>query len=166
MATEMGEYVVGAYLKEIEHCDFVDYGVRVRGGGLAGLNELDVVGLRFADKTAYLCEVTTHTRGLNYKNYPETMDRIGRKYARQRDYAKRFLSNFDSHHFMFWSPVVPRGFLTTALSNIDGLEVVVNEDFTRCVDQLQQHVMTAKQDLGNPFLRALQILSCLRKPRS
>ena len=65
MAIEMGEYVVGAYLKEIVLCDFVDYGVRVRGGGLAGLNELDVLGLRFADKTAYLCEVTTHTRGLN-----------------------------------------------------------------------------------------------------
>jgi hypothetical protein len=164
MAIEMGEYVVGAYLKEIVSCDFVDYGVRIRGGGLAGLNELDV-GLRFADKTAYLCEVTTHTRGLNYKNYPETMDRINRKFARQRDYAKRFLSNFDNHHFMFWSPVVPRGFLTTALSNIKGLEVVVNEDYAPCVEQLEKHVKSAKQDLGNPFLRALQILSCSRKPR-
>jgi hypothetical protein len=164
MAIEMGEYVVGAHLKEIASCDFVDYGVRVRGGGLAGLNELDVLGLRFADKTAYLCEVTTHTRGLNYKNYSETMDRINRKFERQQEYAKRFLSNFSNYHFMFWSPVVPRGFLTTALSNINGLEIVVNEDYARCVAQLEAHVKSAKQDLGNPFLRALQILSCLRKP--
>src|SRR5437667_1986297 len=118
MAIEMGDYVVGAWLKEIALCDFVDYGVRVRGGGLAGLNELDVLGLRFADKTAYLCEVTTHTRGLNYENYPTTIERIGRKHARQRDYAKKFLSNFDDHHFMFWSPRVPVGFLTTALAEI------------------------------------------------
>jgi hypothetical protein len=165
MAIEMGEYVVGAWLKEIALCDFVDYGVRVRGGGLAGLNELDVLGLHFADKTAYLCEVTTHTRGLNYKDYSETINRVTRKYDRQRDYAKRFLSNFDCHHFMFWSPVVPRGILSTALLNINGLEVVMNEDYTSRVEELQKHVMTAKQDLGNPFLRALQILSCLRKPR-
>src|SRR5207253_9449658 len=102
--------------------------------------------------------------GLNYKDYPETIDRVTRKFARQRDYAKRFLSNFDQHHFMFWSPVVPRGILSTALLDIEGLEVVMNEDYASRVAELQKHVMTAKQDLGNPFLRALQILSCLRKP--
>lgn len=47
MATEMGEYLVGAYLKLVEGCDFVDYNVRVPGGGMAGLNELDVVGIHF-----------------------------------------------------------------------------------------------------------------------
>lgn len=41
--------MVGAWLKEIALCDFVDSGVRVRGGGLGGLDELDVLGLRFAD---------------------------------------------------------------------------------------------------------------------
>ena len=66
MAPEMGEYLVGAYLKLILECDFVDYGVRVPGGGVQGLNELDVVGIHFDKKTAYLCEVTTHIRGLLY----------------------------------------------------------------------------------------------------
>jgi len=163
MASEMGEYVVGGYLKEILHCDFVDYGVRVRGGGLAGLNELDVLGLCFADKTAYLCEVTTHIRGLNYKTYQDTLERIRRKHERQRDYAEKFLSNFEHYRFMFWSPVVPRGFLTAALSTVADLELVINEDYTKRVEELQEYVRGARQDLGNPFLRALQILACLRK---
>ena len=163
MPIEMGEYVVGGYLKEILNCDFVDYGVRVRGGGLAGLNELDVLGLRFADKTAYLCEVTTHTLGLTYATYAKTIERIERKHKAQRDYASSFLRNFEHHHFMFWSPRVPVGALTVGLEAIRGLELVINEDYARRVKELERHVKTAKQDLGNPFLRALQILSCLRK---
>ena len=33
--TEMGKYLVGAYLKLIVGCDFVDYNAPVPGGGLA-----------------------------------------------------------------------------------------------------------------------------------
>ena len=68
MATEVGEYIVGAYLRFIEKCDVVDYGVRTPGGGLKGLNELDVIGLSFKSSTAFLCEVTTHIRGTLYGN--------------------------------------------------------------------------------------------------
>jgi hypothetical protein len=34
--TEIGEYIVGAYLKIIKKCDFVDYNVRLPLGGLKG----------------------------------------------------------------------------------------------------------------------------------
>ena len=64
MLTDVGEYFVGAYLQLGEGCDFVDYNVRPPGGGLKGLEELDVVGLNFKTRTAFLCEVTTHIRGL------------------------------------------------------------------------------------------------------
>ena len=60
--TDIGEYIVGAYLKIIKKCDFVDYNVRPPGGGLEGLNELDVVELDFKNEIAYLCEVTTQER--------------------------------------------------------------------------------------------------------
>lgn len=70
MKTEMGEYVVGAYLKLVEQCDVADYNVRPPGGGLAGLSEFDVIGLRFKDRTATMCEVTTHIRGLVYGESP------------------------------------------------------------------------------------------------
>jgi hypothetical protein len=56
MRTEPGEYLVGAYLKLVEECDVVDYNVRTPGGGLEGLGELDVVGLNFKTKTAYVCK--------------------------------------------------------------------------------------------------------------
>ena len=74
--TDIGEYAVGAYLKIIKKCDFVDYNVRSPGGGLEGLNELDVVGLDFKNKTAYLCEVTTHIRGVLYKDNITTVNKI------------------------------------------------------------------------------------------
>ena len=35
-ATEMGEYVVGAWLREIGGCDFVNYNVRPPVGGNEG----------------------------------------------------------------------------------------------------------------------------------
>ncbi|MDD5659927.1 MAG: hypothetical protein PHR39_07990 [Actinomycetota bacterium] len=38
--TDIGEYIVGAYLKVIKKCDFIDYNARPPGGGLEGLNEL------------------------------------------------------------------------------------------------------------------------------
>ena len=64
MKTEIGEYVVGAYLKLCLECDFVDYNVRPPTSGLEGLAEFDVIGLRFGDTTAYVCEVSTHLGGL------------------------------------------------------------------------------------------------------
>ena len=76
MATDVGEYLVGAYLKLIRGCDFVDYNVRPPGGGMEGLKELDVVGIHFESRTAYLCEVTTHIRGLLYRNNVETVERV------------------------------------------------------------------------------------------
>ena len=39
MLTDIGEYVVGAYLKLKLNCDFVDYKIRPPGGGLKGLEE-------------------------------------------------------------------------------------------------------------------------------
>ena len=56
MKTDIGEYVVGAYLKLEEGGDVVDYNVRPPGGGLEGLSELDVVGYDFRNGRAFQCE--------------------------------------------------------------------------------------------------------------
>ncbi len=111
MLTDIGEFIVGAYLQLIKNCDVIDYNVRPPGGGLKGLGELDVIGLNFKSNTAFLCEVTTHIRGLLYKNHQETVTRIKKKHQRQREYAEEYLSEFN-HHFMFWSPIVPVGYIT------------------------------------------------------
>ena len=66
--TGMGEYIVGAWLKLVIKCDIVDYNLRNPLEGQVGLNELNVLGLDFKNKAAYLCEVNTHLDGLQYKN--------------------------------------------------------------------------------------------------
>ena len=163
MNPEMGELVVGAYLKLCLRCAFVDYNVRPPGGGLEGLGELDVLGLDPDSGRAFLCEVTTHIRGLLYVSNAETVDRVRKKHARQRDYAGKHLKAF-STDFMFWSPVVPIGYITEGLSKIEGLQLVINQEYARRVAELRQLARTAAHDAGNDFFRALQILEHLREP--
>ena len=163
MKTEVGEYIVGAYLKIIKECDFVDYNVRPPGGGLEGLNELDVVGLDFKKKIAYLCEVTTHIIGLLYKDNRTTVERIKTKYERQKEYANKQLLDFPNRYFMFWSPVVHKGYITSELEKIDGLELVINEKYTQYIDELRKKAKELTNDVGNPFFRMLQILERLRR---
>ena len=164
MKTEMGEYIVGAYLKLIEGCDVVDYNVRPPGGGLAGLSEFDVIGLRFKDRRAIMCEVTTHIRGLLYKDNKTSVERIAKKHERQKEYAdEHLLPIFDVIRYQFWSPVVPVGYLTTHLAEIDSLELVINTEYARRVEELQLLAKKLKNDTGNPFFRALQIIGHLRR---
>jgi hypothetical protein len=76
MLTDVGEYLVGAYLQLHEECDVVDYNVRPPGGGLEGLEELDVVRFNFKTDSVFICEVTTHIRGLLYVNNRQTVERL------------------------------------------------------------------------------------------
>ncbi len=136
--------------------------MRFPGGGLKGLGELDVIGLDFKNKKAYLCEVTTHIRGVLYKNNPTTVEKIKAKYKRQKEYAKSQLDSFSNKHFMFWSPVVPKGYITKELIKIKGLSVVINEDYTSCINELKEQAKLLTNDVGNPFFRTLQILERLK----
>ncbi|NOY88757.1 MAG: hypothetical protein GXO93_05110, partial [FCB group bacterium] len=156
------EYIVGAYLKLIEKCDFVDYNMRPPGGGLKGLNELDVVGLNFNSNTAYLCEVTTHIRGVLYGDNKGTIKRIKKKYEHQREYAKKYLTNFKNHKFMFWSPVVPVGYITKNLVSINGLELIINGEYKKRIEELRLLARDTTHDAGNPFFRMIQIIEHLR----
>jgi len=162
MSTEMGEYIVGAYLKLFLNCEFIIYNVRRQEGGLRGLNEIDVIGLDLDNKIAYICEVTTHIRGLLYKNNVETVERVKKKYQIQRKYAREYLQDFGEHHFMFWSPIVPEGYITEGLRKIRGLELVINKEYSACVDELKKKAKEMSNDIGNPFFRILQVLMRLK----
>lgn len=162
MLTDMGEFIVGAYLQVIEKCDVVDYNVRPPGGGLKGLGELDVVGLNFSTDTIHFCEVTTHIRGLLYINNAETVARIGRKFERQKAYAQRYSDNFTNHRFSFWSPYVPRGAVTDGLKKLQGLDLVINGEYKSKIEQLRKRAETDTHDARNPFFRMLQILENLK----
>ena len=158
MITDVGEYIVGAYLKIILKCDFVDYNVRPPGGGMKGLQELDVLGLDFKNKTAYLCEVSTHIRGLRFT----TIKRIINKHKAQKKYAANYLKAFPIVHFMFWSPVVPVGKITKELNKIKGLELCINEVYKDCMTYLTTEAAFTTHDAGNPFFRMLQIVKHMR----
>ena len=162
MITDIGEYIVGAYLKLILKCDFIDYNVRPPGGGLKGLEELDVLGLDFKKNTAYLCEVTTHIRGVLYKNKKTTLVRIAKKYKRQKLYTKKYLKSFKNIRYMFWSPVVPVGNLTENLQKMRGLELFINGKYKKCIAELRQLAANTTHDVKNPFFRMLQIIEHLR----
>lgn len=164
MSTEIGEYIVGAHLKLIEHCDVVDYNVRAPGGGIKGLSELDVIGLKFDSSTAFLCEVTTHILGALYgANYTDTLEKISRKHRNQLGYAEQYLTAFKSKRFMFWSPVVTSKSLISGLEKLEPLELIINSKYTDCVRQLQVLAKKETYPSGNVFFRTLQVLEHLRQ---
>lgn len=165
MSVDMGELLVGAYLKVIEGCDVVAYNQRPRGGGMEGLGELDVIGLRFSDHTAILCEVTTHIGGLTYgKSHSDTIERIANKHLRQRSYAESHLKEFPNRIYQFWSPRVPTGALTTGLAAVDPeLELIVNSEYTARIDRLRKAARDRQNDEGNLAFRLLQILEALKR---
>jgi hypothetical protein len=159
--TDIGEYIVGAYLSLKLECDIVDYNVRPPGGGLEGLEEMDVIGINLKSHRAYLCEVTTHIRGLLYKDNPTTLERIAKKHARQKRYGAKYLENFQCE-YMLWSPVVPVGFITEGLSHMPDLQLVINGEYKRRIEELRVLARTTTHDARNPVFRVLQILEHLR----
>jgi hypothetical protein len=163
MLTDVGEYIVGAYLQLIERCDFVQYNVRPPVGGLEGLGELDVVGFNFVTKTVFLCEVTTHVGGLLYgSGNSETVQKIQQKHQRQKEYADKYLTNFDIRRFQFWSPVVPTGHITRELKQFSELELIINGEYKRRVEEMQVLAKKTKRDARNPVFRLFQILASMR----
>lgn len=164
MKTEMGEFIVGAYLQQQLHCDFVGYNVRPAIHGLEGLAEMDVVGLRFLDRHAFLCEVATHLDGLQYGTYEKTISKLKEKFDRQKSYALRHLKNFDVIHHVFWSPIVRSRVVIEALRELatQGLEVVINDTYTKRFNELEEAAKATTRDTGNPFFRVLQLRAHLR----
>lgn len=161
MLTDIGEYFVGAYLQLKLDCDVIDYNVRPPGGGLEGLEEMDVIGIDLKSHRAYLCEVTTHIRGLLYVDNRTTVERIKKKHERQKRYGEKYLENFQCQ-YMFWSPVVPVGYITDGLSNLPDLELVINSEYKRRIEELRVLARETTHDARNPVFRVLQILEHMR----
>ena len=158
MQTEIGEYIVGAYLKYLLNCDVVDYNVRDPNGGLIGLNEIDVIGLRFSDKTAFICEVTTHTSksGINKKAELKMLN----KFTVNRNYSIKNLKKFNSI-FMLWSPKINSATLNRIMTQLDKfkIEYFVNQKYLEALVELNNFSKVNKKDTSNPFIRFLQILN-------
>jgi hypothetical protein len=137
---------------------------RPTGGGIRGLSELDVLGLRFSDGTSFLCEVATHLGGLEYGGgYEATAKKIREKMLRAAEYARESLQQFPNNRYSFWSPRVPKGKLTSLLSEIPSIEIMINEEYSRRISELADLATKSTHDTGNPFFRTLQLIGHLRK---
>jgi hypothetical protein len=158
MTVEIGEYLVGAYLKVVTGCDVVDYHVRF-GDGEAEV--VDVLGVDITNKNAYLCGVSTHLTGLRHGGTNHsTIEFVNEKRRAYQVYAEASFADF-SHRFMFWSPVVESGYLENRLTEIDGLKLVANSDYKKAVNELTEKANDDKRDIDNPAVRLLQILGSL-----
>ena len=162
MPADFGEELVGAYLTEVARCDFVAYNVRPSGGGVRGLDELDVIGLDHERKVAYLCEVVTHLHGYRFGGSTSAaVERVRRKHELQKHYSRR-LHGFRPR-YMFWSPRVAVGPLSEGLGRIQGLELVINEDYSQRIEELREEAGKDPRPTSNSAFRLLQILEHLRE---
>jgi hypothetical protein len=171
MAKDFGEELVGAWLRLIVECDFVQYNVPLRGKQ----GEIDVIGINLNEKVAYICEVATHTGGLNYVrgSLPDNVNKLTRKFQDDADYARQYLKDFQ-HKFMLWSPIVNVPLSKeTKYSQIRDLidirrnlqnshqvniEMVVNEIYLERVAELQHKAAEETAASEYPVFRLLQIL--------
>jgi len=146
---DIGQQLVGAYLKLVKGCGVVDYGV----------DDVDVLGLNVNAKRAYACVVATHPGGLKFGDTNhETIKTLAEKHERQVLHAGTALKGFDTT-FMLWSPNVERGYLVGRLNEIGGLDLVVNRDYKAAVDELTAIARKQHADSTNPAFRMLQILA-------
>jgi len=163
MTAEMGEYLVGAYLELFEGCEIISYNIRSRDKGIRGMGELDVVGLNLKRKTAFLCEVVTHLRGTMYAGgREETVRKIFNKYENQRKFAKKYLGNFSKIHFQLWSPSVSKIYVDS-LGKKRGLELVINQDYSKCINKLRDVAKGSTKNTGIPPIECFKFLSIKKR---
>jgi Holliday junction resolvase-like predicted endonuclease len=167
---DIGESLVGAYLRHVEKCSIVTYNnfFAERQG------EIDVVGIKPAlpgqRRIAYICEVTTHTGGMaRVRGKLATRDVMLAKLARLRDFAAETFPD-EEHRYQWWSPYVAEGAFTRFFAELEeewerqerSLEFVVNAKYTARIDELIDNARNNSSTTSEPAYRLLQILTRLR----
>ncbi len=163
---EMGESLVGAYLRYLNKCDMVLYNERTDMQG-----EIDVIGVRGGDvPEVWLCEVATHIAGLGYgADFEEMTKKIANKLERAAAFARRLFPNHVTH-LEFWAPNVPVGKTTdwfiqhVEQSAASGVEIafVINSEYTQRLQELVDAAAKDTRTPSEPAYRLLQILTHTR----
>ncbi|MDK2821967.1 MAG: hypothetical protein PWP31_1932 [Clostridia bacterium] len=161
---DIGESLVGSYFKYVLGCKVVVYNCHLDTAG-----EIDIIALTPDGKEVYICEVSTHLRGLQYgKSNSDTLARITHKMERAAAFAT---ANFPDREpiFMLWAPVVSRG-LTRSLREIQGkrstpgikIKLMINRDYTASIHRLREVASKNIKTTDEPAFRMLQILEHLK----
>ena len=165
---DIGEEIVGTWLKEVARCEFVEYGVKTQHQG-----EIDVVGLSLENDRAYICEAATHVHGLWYGDTTNANAlKLVDKFARAIGWAEQHLRRFPSRTYMLWTPVVKGSRLNARLDqaksvqrakqqirerfDID-LEVVSNKSYKEKLAELRAIALKTTSNPSSPVLRLMQI---------
>ncbi|MCH8998479.1 MAG: hypothetical protein IID48_09485 [Proteobacteria bacterium] len=166
----IGEEITGDYLKIVKGCDFIEYNLYtpdVQG-------EIDVVGIDIKNKRLYVCEVAIHlVTGLQYvkNDQPDNVDRFVKKFTKNIDYAEKYFGDHEKH-FMLWSPIVKNSSPTSKNNQLNdvtqvkqilekkfgySLELIINEEYRKCLDQIRDFARSETKELKSPVLRLMQI---------
>jgi hypothetical protein len=166
---DIGESIVGAYMRYIRSCEVVVYNTYLRDQQ----GELDVVALKTGPpREVWLCEVTTHVGGMLYPG-PAGADGTPQKLRDKLQRAREFAAvTFPDEHprFEIWSPYVPVGKLTNAFESMRAeaqdmeidLAFVINDDYTARLRELVDHAGQNSSATAEPAYRMLQVLTHLR----
>jgi len=165
-----GEELVGSYLKEILDCEFVEFNLNTR----FTQGEIDVVGINYAKKIVYVCEVATHLEtGMQYVkgNQPDNVDRFVKKFEKNIEFANRKFADWQKV-FMLWSPIVKKtkegskhdqmrdvGEIKKIIKNRfnQDIQVIVNSDYLRCINELRKVAKSRTDEIKSPLMRFMQI---------
>lgn len=133
----------------------------------------------------YGCEVVTHLDGLHYNGVPDTdewaeygnddyqytLQRLWEKFEQDYRLLKDVFDTADTYVLQFWSPVVPQGYLTDGLAELQRrfeakhdvtIDLVINGEYADRVEDLRQMASTTRKSYDEPAFRFLQILEHLR----
>lgn len=162
---DIGESLVAAYLRHVRECGLILSNIYLSGEQ----GELDVVGLETSPmQRVWLCEVTTHTRGMNNPSKRPAARRVTEKIERAVRFAAETFPNAEPH-FEVWSPVVRSGLvgeLEDVAATFSGrgiqLSLVVNGAYTDRIQELVDRAREKSETTGDDAFRMLQILTRLR----
>lgn len=157
---DMGESLVGSYLRYNGKCDFVVYRTQTEKQG-----EIDVIGFQVEQRRVWMCEVATHLDGLQYRG--DTLAKVRQKVERAAAFGDRMFPG-QSRRFEWWSPKANPSLLggledlAVELSTEDTVvEFVVNHLYARRVCALLGEAQKGTKATPEPFFRSLQILTHL-----
>lgn len=161
---DLGESLVGAYMRHVEKCSIVLYNSFFADQQ----GEVDVVAVKQEPgqpRVVYLCEVTTHIGAMA----TNTVKKVPAKLRRLREFAEQTFPD-EEHRFQWWSPYVNEGATTATFKqlcsewNAEGhsLEFVINEDYTERIAALVDAARRKSATTNEPAFRMLQILTRLR----
>ncbi|ERG92787.1 MAG: hypothetical protein J07HQW1_02835 [Haloquadratum walsbyi J07HQW1] len=185
--TQIGEVIVGAYLRVINDCELVSYNQRSKEAGRQ--MELDVLGVKSTNgkQTVYACGVVTHIRGSLYSGSPDeegwwskygntsyqhSLECIFHKFEEDYDLVTSVFDDAEEYKFHFWSPYVSEGHLTDGLEEMtqqfendydESIELIINGEYTKRVRELRERASENKNGYDELAFRFFQILEHMRE---